>query len=77
MIRVTKLEMTCGACPSQWQGDTDDGRPIYVRYRWGHLRVEMDDTDEVVFEWSSGDNLDGVMDLDQLKELTAGVIEWP
>lgn len=26
-----------GACPSQWEGQFADGRPLYVRYRYGRL----------------------------------------
>jgi hypothetical protein len=33
-ITVTRLVHTCLAAPSQWEGRTHDGRPIYVRYRW-------------------------------------------
>lgn len=38
MIKVTKLIRTCSACPSQWEGETEDGRYLYIRYRWGRLR---------------------------------------
>jgi len=34
---VGKLSKTCHACPAQWEGETVDGRFIYVRYRWGCL----------------------------------------
>jgi hypothetical protein len=30
--RVSKLTQTCKASPSQWEGLTDDGQFIYVRY---------------------------------------------
>ncbi|MCA1480782.1 hypothetical protein, partial [Bradyrhizobium sp. NBAIM08] len=36
-IQIVRLEQTCGACPSQWEGVTDDGRVVYIRYRWGAL----------------------------------------
>ncbi len=47
MIRVKNVKRTCHACPSQWEGTTDDGKPVYARYRWGFLRVEVNS--EVVF----------------------------
>ncbi len=29
------------ACPAQWEGRTEDDRPVYVRYRWGYLSVRV------------------------------------
>jgi hypothetical protein len=37
--RVSKLIQTCKGSPSQWEGLTDDGQFIYVRYRWGCLSI--------------------------------------
>ncbi len=39
MITVKSIELTCHSHPAQWEGRTDDGRPIYVRYRWSYLSV--------------------------------------
>ena len=33
--------MTCSACPSQWEGKLEDGRAIYIRYRWGNLTASV------------------------------------
>lgn len=85
-MKIASLVQTCGACPSQWEGRTDDNRSIYVRYRWGHLSITVgskggDITDAVmgqsVFEVDYGDGLDGVLEYEELKELTANFIEWP
>ena len=43
MIKVKSITNTCSMCPSQWEGITLDGKKVYVRYRWGYLRVEVDD----------------------------------
>ena len=83
MMRVTKLVMTCGACPSQWEGETDDGRFVYVRYRHGCLTVSvakecMGDAvraDPVCVVYH-GNDMDGSMDEAVLAELTPE-IEWP
>lgn len=40
-MKVRKRRKTCSACPSQWEGRTDNDRPVYVRYRWGHLSVRV------------------------------------
>lgn len=86
-IVVTKVEQTCGACPSQWDGQTSDNRQIYIRYRWGFLGIsvgEIGDTSEFaavsgreVFGLAHGDGLDGVLSYDELKELTRREISWP
>ena len=41
---IVMLEQTCGACPSQWEGQLADGRALYVRYRHGYLRACVADT---------------------------------
>ena len=33
--------MTSVAAPAQWEGRTEDDRPVYVRYRWGYLSVRV------------------------------------
>jgi hypothetical protein len=89
-VRVVALEQTCMACPSQWEGRTDDDRPVYVRYRHGILRVslgpvggEIDDAVEASQDGRSlviarlGGQYDGEMDLDELRRHTAGVLAWP
>ncbi len=74
MIKIKKLTCTCTACPSQWEGRTDDNREIYIRYRYGHLSVRV--AGERIFQISHGDDMDGVMDFDTLKELTKDIIEF-
>jgi hypothetical protein len=47
--RVSKLTQTCKGNLSQWEGLTDDGQFIYVRYRWGCLSIGSGKTmDEAV-----------------------------
>ncbi len=87
MIRVKELTQTCSACPAQWSGQTDDGRSVYVRYRWGYLSVRVSDEvsdDEMagvggseVFGSQLGDGLDGTLSFGDLKSATAGEVEWP
>ena len=47
---VISLEKTCDACPSQWQGNLEDGRMFYIRYRWGNFNayVSKESTDKVL-----------------------------
>lgn len=68
MIFLKTLTQTCCACPSQWSGTTIDGKEVYVRYRWGHLRVDLNDVP--VFSKDVGDDYDGSMDTDEMLEHT-------
>jgi hypothetical protein len=83
-IVVTTLVRTCLRSPSQWQGQTSDGRVVYVRYRWGCLEIgigtSLDDAilnSGKLFERRLGGRYDGSMEIDQLREATLGLIEWP
>lgn len=48
--RLKTLRMTCPSCPTQWEGQTDDGEDFYAHYRWGYLT------------WGFGDGLDNAVD---------------
>lgn len=72
--KVKNCEMTCSACPSQWDIDLEDGRYVYARYRWGFLYLNLDD--ERIFEKQVGGEWDGCMSTEKLIELTKGVLDW-
>jgi hypothetical protein len=83
-IVVTTLVRTCLRSPSQWEGQTADGRVVYVRYRWGCLSIgigaSLDDAvanSGKLFERQLGKPYDGSMEIDQLREATLGIIVWP
>jgi hypothetical protein len=86
-LKVVSLKLTCNACPSQWEGNLDDGRMIYVRYRWGGLNIRLSylpSTDimdvlegKSIFSETIGEGLDGFLEYDKLVEVTKEVIEWP
>lgn len=68
-MKIVKLKQTCSACPSQWDGEMDNGTYFYARYRWGILRVEVNHV--VVLDKSLGDGLDGFLSTGDLEgELT-------
>lgn len=75
MNKIKSIKQTCFACPSQFEGYTDDNRYVYVRYRWGHLSIDINDI-EVLSE-SFGDSMDGVLSYEELKEKTKENFEWP
>ncbi len=83
-IAVKALIRTCNGCPTQWKGETGDGRYVYVRYRWGTLSIgiglseaESIEHSGTLFEKQLGDSLDGSLELEQLRAATKGLIEWP
>lgn len=86
-LKLVRLTQTCGACPSQWDAMTDDGRQVYIRYRWGYLSVcvgEAGDADEYAgvrgkpfIGEQHGDGMDGVMSTEELMEVCGSRIEWP
>lgn len=85
-IKVIEVKQTCFACPSQWEGYTEDGRTIYVRFRHGFLSVRLsaeksiDTSDAVegpeVFGYNHPEE-DGFLSYEELKSLTKHFAEWP
>lgn len=78
MEKIVKLIKTCDACPSQWEGKTDKGEKVYIRYRWGCLRVSKSDgkSDDVydaipgieIHYSEPGHELDGSIGTKEMKE---------
>ena len=88
MITVKEIHKTSTACPSQWEGWTDDNRQIYVRYRWGYLSVSVGKVDdktemaavdgEEIFSYiNNREPLGGYMTYTALKRLTKSAIKFP
>lgn len=86
MLRVRSVMQTCEACPSQWEGRSDDGRPVYARYRFGRLTVRLGPVDgdissavtgDVVVGLNHGEELDGTLTYEELIQLTMREIWWP
>jgi len=83
-VKVIELRNTCVACPAQWEGRTEDGKWVYVRYRWGWLSVCVGEGKDVsaairgdeVFGKDCGAALDGDMTFQELVQHTPG-IHWP
>lgn len=83
--KIKKLERTCFACPSQWEGELEDGRMIYIRYRYGYLYVKISEgttnnisdtvKGEQIFQKCIGGNYDGVMDDEEMLSILKNVIE--
>jgi hypothetical protein len=74
MYTIDKIIETCNACPSQWSGRTTENEYLYVRYRWGWLRVEVNDQE--ILSKKCGGPLDGYMDFEELVEHTATLLDF-
>jgi hypothetical protein len=77
-MKVTTLTKTCIACPAQWEGKTDDDRSVYVKYRWGGLKVNVSEPGKDIWAAVDGkevlclgltDEPDGWMENEELKPL--------
>ena len=77
LLRGASMRMTCSACPSQWEGWTDepDERAVYVRYRHGHLSVGLGFDDGAAVDNSAGWDGEPAFSR-QLTDKDAGVISW-
>lgn len=60
MKRVKSIRQTCNFCPSQWEGELENGQDFYIRYRWGCLSLDIP-FGTTVFEKELGDGLSGVL----------------
>lgn len=74
-VKKSSVTQTCFACPSQWDAETEDGRYVYVRYRWGTLRIEVAPNPEslseeyqTVYREVLGDEYDGVISWYEVEE---------
>jgi hypothetical protein len=82
MVKITEIRRTCFACPSQWEGKAESGY-VYIKFRWGTLAVRSGSTIKsaiagpTIFEWHDIDDYNGFMEYDELKKLTAGVLDLP
>lgn len=80
---VSELAQTLEARPSQWEGLLDDGRHIYVRFRYGNLQVgvglTLEDavTDDNTFNQQISHPFDGILTYQGLIAATQGLFTWP
>ncbi len=64
------LEMTCGACPEQYDAKVDDKTVGYLRLRWSEFEVECPGVGgETVYEAEIGDSgFDGCFEDDEQRQ---------
>lgn len=81
-IKIKSILKTCDACPAQWEGETEKGCEVYVRFRhgFGYIMVASEPgadvfAGETVFNWEGEPGM-GVLSYQELIEL-AHQFEWP
>ncbi len=74
-MMIKNLIQTCLACPSQWNAETEDGKTVYIRFRWGQLTVSVGNdmkaalNSKPIFDKEISDDLDGfITEKDMLRE---------
>jgi hypothetical protein len=77
MTKIRKLVKTCERNPSQWEGEFDDGSPVYIRYRWGYLTVyhEPGDDEELFSQRVTEDRRSGEMSTEDMLRITGYEVE--
>jgi hypothetical protein len=76
-MKITKLGHTCLASPSQWEGEFEDGTPVYIRYRWGYLSVSQGVSGRELLGKQVGDTLDGYIDLADVLKIAGLTVTEP
>jgi len=79
MGRIKNLICTCSGHPSQWEGKTEKNEAVYIRYRWGHLTINLSksggDIEDAVLNGKLihseqiGDDFDGEMSPTELQKI--------
>lgn len=81
-VRVRTLTHVSDLHPAQWEGKTEGGDFIFVRYRYGRLWIGiapdyLRTAPTTVLETGYGDLGDGYLSFRSLRKRTRGVVEWP
>ena len=86
-IIVVSAHMEFPLCPTIVSGTTDDGATVYVRYRFGRISIRIDHRKPAPNGGTGGrriyeekldpDGLNGWLEYDDLRKITADWIEWP
>jgi len=81
MIKLKTIIQTCHRMPAQWEGETIDGKYVFIRERHSYLTVEIKESEksEINSLLLEIDNTGtcGQLTWDKMKELTKNVLEFP
>ena len=70
-IKLRRVVETCGGCPAQWDAWDAEGTYYYLRFRYGHGSVSVGENHEStqIREFSYGDDMAGIIDLETFARL--------
>lgn len=77
-MKIKSLVNTCVACPTQYEGEYEDGCPFYFRYRHGKWRIDNNkdliDPEYELFDSGSNAGADdgGYMHEDEVRKMIEG-----
>jgi hypothetical protein len=40
-MKLKTIICTCSCCPAQWEAYTEENEAVYIRYRFGHLTIQI------------------------------------
>ena len=72
--KVESLVMITSACPTQWEGETEEGVAIYIRYRYGSLSLDLDG--KMVYQVCIGDGLDGILEQEEMSRQLSKYLDF-
>lgn len=85
-MKLVKLTKTCSGCPAQWEGTLEDGRMVYIRYRWGWLSVSVSESKtqyidaavvgKTLFYEAVGPEMHGFLEFEVLAKLTGHILDY-
>ena len=90
-MKLKTLVRTCPTCSSRWEGMSENGEEVYIRYRWGYISVRYGEIGKTYFDKASEltvenmteilgtqieDTLDGWLEYDKLKRLLKEQLGW-
>lgn len=80
MYKIKTISQIGFMCPTQFEGNLENGDYIYIRYRWGNLSMEVND--KIVYNENYGDDgYAGVISLEEVLEqiedlVMTDEVEW-
>lgn len=82
VVKANSIKKLCDARPAEWEATTDDGRHVYIRYRWGLLIWGIGSIlDEAVLDADNnsipyGDSRSGEMTDIEMKNVLSGALQF-
>ena len=60
-MTIEYIQQSCGGCPTIFEVKLSDGIEAYIKFRWGYIALNLENTNEEIVGERISDNLDGVI----------------